>query len=89
MVKESSTSVQIGGEDHNSADRENDDHREPGAGVIVTSSRHSGAPKNSRPTNGIWGEVDRGMRHAVLRIAVAHGQEQKLTTMQFAIGINT
>jgi hypothetical protein len=25
------------------------------------------------------------MRHAVLRIAVAHGQEQKLTTMQFAI----
>jgi len=31
------------------------------------------------------GEVDRGMRHAALRIAAAHGQEQKLTTMQFAI----
>jgi hypothetical protein len=54
--------MRIGGEDHNSADRENDEHREPRVRSVVCFSHYAG-PKKS-PTADRYGTVGRGMRHA-------------------------
>jgi hypothetical protein len=76
-------SIRISGEDHNSADRENDEHREPRVGSVVCFSHHAG-PKKS-PTADRYGAVGRRMRHAIPRSAVAHDRPQELTSIQFEI----
>jgi hypothetical protein len=49
MVKEASTSVQIGGEDHNSTNRESDDHRDRIGGAIAHFCHH--AEPNKSPAD--------------------------------------
>ena len=46
MVKEASTLVQISGEDHNSTNRESDDHRDRIGGAIAHFCHHAGANKS-------------------------------------------
>jgi hypothetical protein len=84
MVKEASTLVQIGGEDHNSTNRESDDHRDRIAGAIAHFCHHAGANK-SPADEGYRVMPGRGLRHAVPKIAVAHDRPQGLTTVQFKI----
>jgi hypothetical protein len=81
MVKESSTSVQKSGEDHNSKNRENDDHRDGNADAVTQCGHHAG-PKKSPTDEGLRCDVGRGLRHAAPKIAVAHHRPQELTIVQ-------